>query len=76
MDKAVLKGEILRLLSPVIMIYNGSTRQLEVVDQFEECFAVEIYIESLVDPLLKQDFTKAYSQYSGTSTFNVVIDIS
>ncbi|CAN4081243.1 unnamed protein product [Withania somnifera] len=46
------KGENLLLLPPVIMIYDGSTRPLEVVDQFEECFASEIYEESLVDPLL------------------------
>ncbi|KAJ8547900.1 hypothetical protein K7X08_021136 [Anisodus acutangulus] len=46
------KGERLFLLPPVIMIYDGSTRQLEVAVQFEECFATEIYVESLVDPLL------------------------
>lgn len=46
------KGEILLLLRPVIMIYDGSTRQLEVVDKFGECAAEEIYVESLVDPLL------------------------
>nr|AAT38714.1 Putative F-box domain containing protein, identical [Solanum demissum]ABO92976.1 F-box domain-containing protein [Solanum tuberosum] len=46
------KDEILLLLYPVIMTYNGSTRQVEVVDQFEECAAAEIYVESLVDPLL------------------------
>jgi len=34
------------------MTYNGSTRQVEVADQFEECAAAEIYVESLVDPLL------------------------
>lgn len=34
------------------MTYIGSTRQVEVADQFEECAAVEIYVESLVDPLL------------------------
>ncbi|KAJ8547899.1 hypothetical protein K7X08_021135 [Anisodus acutangulus] len=43
------KGEILLLLPPIIMIYDGSTRQLEVADQFEECYAAEIYVESLVD---------------------------
>uniref|UniRef100_K4CFF7 F-box domain-containing protein n=2 Tax=Solanum lycopersicum TaxID=4081 RepID=K4CFF7_SOLLC len=47
------KGELfLLLLPPVIMIYDCSTRQLEAVDHFEECFAAEIYVESLVDPLL------------------------
>nr|AAT38704.2 F-box domain containing protein, putative [Solanum demissum] len=46
------KNGILLLLPPVIMTYNGSTRQVEVVDQLEECTAAEIYVESLVDPLL------------------------
>ncbi|WMV28443.1 hypothetical protein MTR67_021828 [Solanum verrucosum] len=46
------KDEILLLLPPVILTYNGSTRQVEVVDRFEECAAAEIYVESLVDPLL------------------------
>ncbi|XP_015080446.1 F-box/kelch-repeat protein At3g23880-like [Solanum pennellii] len=46
------KGEFLLLLPPVIMIYDCSTRQLEAVNHFEECFAAEIYVESLVDPLL------------------------
>ncbi|XP_060215770.1 F-box/kelch-repeat protein At3g23880-like [Lycium barbarum] len=46
------KGEILVLIPPVIMLYDGSTRQLEVVDQFEECAVAEIYVESLIDPLL------------------------
>ncbi|KAM3304090.1 F-box/kelch-repeat protein [Capsicum chacoense] len=46
------KGEILLLLPPIIMIYDGSTTQLEVVDQYKECFAAEIYVESFVDPLL------------------------
>lgn len=46
------KNRSLLLLPPVIMIYDGSTRQLEVVDKFGECAAEEIYVESLVDPLL------------------------
>ncbi|XP_060214606.1 F-box/kelch-repeat protein At3g23880-like [Lycium barbarum] len=46
------KGEILFLLPPVIMIYDSSTRQLEVAVPSEECFAAEIYVESLVDPVL------------------------
>nr|AAT39292.1 Putative F-box domain containing protein, identical [Solanum demissum] len=47
-----IKDEILLLLPPVILTYNSSTRQVEVADQFEECAAAEIYVESLVDPLL------------------------
>ncbi|XP_060215771.1 F-box/kelch-repeat protein At3g23880-like [Lycium barbarum] len=49
------KGEILLLLPQVIMICDGSTRQLEVVDKFEKCTAVEIYVESLVDPVFIAD---------------------
>ncbi|XP_070015838.1 F-box protein CPR1-like [Nicotiana sylvestris] len=45
------KGESLLLLPPVIMIYDGSTRQLEAIEN-KEYFAAEIYVESLIDPLL------------------------
>ncbi|XP_049356889.1 F-box/kelch-repeat protein At3g23880-like [Solanum verrucosum] len=39
------KDEILLLLPPIIMTYNGSTRQVEVIaDQFEECAAFRDWI--------------------------------
>ncbi|XP_019260087.1 PREDICTED: F-box/kelch-repeat protein At3g23880-like [Nicotiana attenuata] len=48
------KGESLLLLPPVIMIYDGSTKQLEAIEN-EEYFAAEIYVESLIDPVLIAD---------------------
>ncbi|XP_049405386.1 uncharacterized protein LOC125868856 [Solanum stenotomum] len=38
------KDEILLLLPPIIMTYNGLTRQVEVADQFEECAAFRDWI--------------------------------
>ncbi|XP_059315925.1 F-box/kelch-repeat protein At3g23880-like isoform X1 [Lycium ferocissimum] len=44
------KGEFLLFLPPLIMIYDGSTRQLEHADDVKGCPA-KIYVESLVNPL-------------------------
>ncbi|KAF3678231.1 putative F-box/kelch-repeat protein-like isoform X2 [Capsicum annuum] len=44
-------GDILILLPPVIMIYDGSTRELKHVVDVGRCFAEEIYLENLLKSL-------------------------
>ncbi|KAM3358932.1 hypothetical protein P3S68_021865 [Capsicum galapagoense] len=48
-------GDLLILLPPVIMIYDGSTRELKHVVDVGRCFAKRMYIESLLNPLSISD---------------------
>ncbi|PHT33879.1 hypothetical protein CQW23_25679 [Capsicum baccatum] len=48
-------GEIFISVTPFIMIFDGSTRKLEHSIEVEECNPVDIYVESLVYPLMISD---------------------